>query len=138
MALPSPTTRVSSTTSSRTGTSAASTRTSWTSPSIEQSLTRPVNDYGPNGGQQANIATTNGATQVGTTVTIQTTGSHGLSVGQDVEVAGVAEFAYNGEVVVTSIPAANRFTYELGVSGLARFRPGRRLHRQPGRRRGLG
>ena len=30
---------------------------------IEQSLTRPVNDYGANGGQQANIATTNGATQ---------------------------------------------------------------------------
>ena len=42
---------------------------------IEQSLTRPVNDYGPNGGQQANIATTNGATQSGTTVTIQTTAS---------------------------------------------------------------
>lgn len=85
---------------------------------IEQSLTRPVNDFGPNGGQQANIATTNGATQVGTTVTIQTTGSHGLSVGQMIEVAGVAEFAYNGEVVVTSVPAANRFTYELDVSGL--------------------
>ena len=49
---------------------------------IEQSLTRPVNDYGPNGGQQANIATTNGATQTGTTVTIQTTAAHGLSVGQ--------------------------------------------------------
>jgi len=85
---------------------------------IEQSLTRPVNDYGPNGGQQANIATTNGATQVGTTVTITTTGSHGLSVGQEIEVAGVAEFAYNGEVTVTSVPAANRFTYELAVSGL--------------------
>ena len=86
---------------------------------IEQSLTRPVNDYGPNGGQQANIATTNGATQIGTTVTITTTGSHGLSVGQEIEVAGVAEFDYNGEVVVTSVPAANRFTYELAVTGLA-------------------
>ena len=86
---------------------------------IEQSLTRPVNDYGPNGGQQANIATTNGATQSGTTVTIQTTAAHGLSVGQHVEVAGVAEFAYNGEVVVTSTPANNRFTYELEVTGLA-------------------
>ena len=85
---------------------------------IEQSLTRPVNDYGPNGGQQATIVTTNGATQSGTTVTIQTTGSHGLAIGQMVEVAGVAEFAYNGEVVVTSIPTATRFTYELAVSGL--------------------
>ena len=86
---------------------------------IEQSLTRPVNDYGPNGGQQASIAATNGATQSGTTVSILTTGSHGLSVGQEIEVAGVGEFAYNGEVVVTSIPAANRFTYELAVTGLA-------------------
>ena len=85
---------------------------------IEQSLTRPVNDYGSNGGQQANIAATNGATQTGTTVTITTTGNHGLSVGQDVEVAGVAEFGYNGEVEVTSVPAANRFTYELDISGL--------------------
>ena len=101
---------------------------------IEQSLTRPVNDYGPNGGQQANIATTNGATQAGTTVTITTTGSHGLSVGQEIEVAGVAEFAYNGEVVVTSIPAANRFTYELAVTRPPGIGPGRRLHRQPGRR----
>ncbi len=71
-------------------------------------------------------------------MTITTTGSHGLSVGQEIEVAGVAEFAYNGEVVVTSIPAANRFTYELDGHRPGAVGPGRRLHRQPGHGRGLG
>ncbi len=38
---------------------------------IQQGITRPVDDYGPNGGQAADITTT-GATQTGTTVTITT------------------------------------------------------------------
>jgi hypothetical protein len=60
-----------------------------------------------------------GATQTGTTVTIQTTANHNLAVGSVVTVAGVAEAGYNGTFTVTSIPATNRFTYEAGVSGLA-------------------
>jgi hypothetical protein len=59
-----------------------------------------------------------GATQVGTTVTIQTTANHNLAVGSTVTVAGVAEAGYNGTFTVTSIPATNRFTYEAAVSGL--------------------
>lgn len=64
-------------------------------------------------------ASPTGATQVGTTVTIQTTANHNLAVGSSVTVAGVPEAGYNGTFAVTSVPATNRFTYEAGVSGLA-------------------
>jgi hypothetical protein len=59
-----------------------------------------------------------GATQVGTTVTITTTGSHNLAAGSTVTVAGVAEAGYNGTFTVTSAPTSTTFTYEAAVSGL--------------------
>ncbi|MCI0633480.1 MAG: hypothetical protein L0206_06115 [Actinobacteria bacterium] len=84
---------------------------------IQQGITRPVYDYGPNGGQQANISST-GATQSGTTVTITTTSAHGLAVGQEVEIAGVGVWGYNGTFEVTSVPTPTTFTYET-TPGLA-------------------
>jgi hypothetical protein len=59
-----------------------------------------------------------GATQVGTTVTIQTTGNHNLAAGSTVTIAGVAEPGYDGTFTVTSVLASNRFTYEAAASGL--------------------
>ena len=60
-----------------------------------------------------------GATQSGGTATIQTTATHNLGVGSTVTVAGVAVAGYNGTFTVTAVPAANRVSYEPGVSGLA-------------------
>ena len=87
---------------------------------IQQGITRPVNDYGANGGQQADIedADEPGATQSGTTVTITTDDPHGLSVGQEVRIAGVEEWGYNGTFIVTSTPTSTTFTYEATTSGL--------------------
>jgi hypothetical protein len=86
---------------------------------VEQGITRPVDDYGPNGGQQANIvAAPTGATQAGTTVTITTTQPHGLSVGDEVEIAGVDEWNYNGTFTIIGTPSTTTFTYQAPVSGL--------------------
>ncbi len=85
---------------------------------IGESLTIPVRDYGANGGQQANIATTNGAVQTGTTVTITTTQAHGVNVGETIRVAGVGEYAYDGAWDVTSVPSSTRFTFEHTIDGL--------------------
>ena len=83
-----------------------------------RSLTIPVRDYGANGGQQASVSATAGSvSQVGTTVTV-TTGTHGLSVGQTIRLAGVSVYDYDGEWVVTSVPATNRFTFEHTLTGL--------------------
>ncbi|MGZ5291162.1 MAG: M14 family zinc carboxypeptidase [Actinomycetota bacterium] len=60
-----------------------------------------------------------GATQTGTTVTIQTTGTHNVGVGSTVTIAGVGEAAYDGTYEVTSVTTSNTFTYESAVSGLA-------------------
>ena len=84
---------------------------------IFQGITRPVDDYGSNGGQQANIGAT-GATQSGTTVTITTTQAHGLSAGQEVEIAGVGEWGYNGTFTITNAPTPTTFTYEATTAGL--------------------
>jgi len=78
---------------------------------VFQGITRPVDDYGPNGGQQANI-TSSGATQSDTTVTITTAQAHGLSIGQEVEIAGVDEWGYNGTFAITGVPTPTTFTYE--------------------------
>jgi flagellin-like hook-associated protein FlgL len=88
-------------------------------------IQRPVNDYDANGNYLATGHSTqrsmvsNGATEVGTTVTI-TTGSrntpapHNLSVGDVVTIAGVGAFygGYNGTFTVTSVPTPTSFTYE--------------------------
>ncbi len=83
-------------------------------------IQRPVNDYDENGDYLATGHSTqidiarNGATEVGTTVTITTSSPHGLSVGDSVVVAGVSAFfgGYNGTFTVTSVPTPTTFTYE--------------------------
>lgn len=67
-----------------------------------------------------------GATQSGFTVTLNTTVPHGFSVGQAVNVAGVAVAAYNGigtpgsgAFPITAVPSPISFQYTLGTSGLA-------------------
>jgi Zinc carboxypeptidase len=62
-----------------------------------------------------------GATESGTTVTINTTTPHGLAVGELVTISGVGVPGYNGTFTVTSAPAnnPNQFTYTAPTSGLA-------------------
>ncbi|HEX5901552.1 MAG TPA: M14 family zinc carboxypeptidase [Actinomycetota bacterium] len=84
---------------------------------VEQGITRPVDDFGPNGDAQADIES-DGATQTGTTVTITTDDPHGLLVGQEVEIAGVGEWGYNGTFTITTVPTPTTFTYEATTSGL--------------------
>ena len=64
-------------------------------------------------------AATPGASEAGTTVTIQTTNTHNLAAGSTVTIAGVPVAGYNGTFTVTGTPANNRFTYEAAASGLA-------------------
>jgi hypothetical protein len=77
----------------------------------------------PNGATQPAAVTIaaspTGATQNGFLVTITTTGAHGLSVGQSTTISGVGVAVYNGTFAVTGTPSGTRFTYVVGVSGLA-------------------
>ncbi len=81
---------------------------------VQQGITRPVDDYGPNGDAQAFIEDPgdSGATQSGTTVTITTEDEHELNVGEEVEIAGVGEWGYNGTFTITTVPTDTTFTYE--------------------------
>ena len=56
--------------------------------------------------------------EVGTTVTIATGPTHGLRVGDEVTVAGVAVAGYNGTWTVTAVPTTRSFQYTNTVSGL--------------------
>jgi hypothetical protein len=62
--------------------------------------------------QPASIAATgasrNGATGV---VTITTTASHGLSIGQSITIAGVADASFNGTFTISDVPSATTLTY---------------------------
>ena len=94
--------------------------------SLQNAATSPLDgmdviyNTGQNYPGSVNIAAApTGATQTGTTATIQTTGNHNLAVGSTVTVAGVGVADYNGTFTVSAVLAANRFSYELGVSGLA-------------------
>jgi hypothetical protein len=77
----------------------------------------------PNGATQPAavtiVASPNGATQNGYLVTIATSGSHGLSTGQSVTVAGVGVAGYNGTFAVVSVPSSTQFTYIAGSAGMA-------------------
>ncbi len=64
-------------------------------------------------------ASPNGASEVGTTATFTTTANHDFTIGEPVLVGGVAVVGYNGTRSVTGIPAPNKFTVTLPVSGLA-------------------
>lgn len=68
---------------------------------------------------QMKIASTNGATESGTTVTITTTAAHGFKKGQEVQVLGVPVSGYNGQFAIVSVPTTTTFTYTATTSGLA-------------------
>ena len=61
-----------------------------------------------------------GAMEVGTTATIATSAPHGLRVGDEATVAGVAVAGYNGTWTVTAVPTTRSFQYTNTVSGLDR------------------
>ena len=61
-----------------------------------------------------------GAMEVGTTATIATGAPHGLRVGDEATVAGVAVAGYNGTWTVTAVPTTRSFQYTNTVSGLDR------------------
>lgn len=65
------------------------------------------------------VATSGGATQSGSTVTITTTAAHGLTAGMPVTVSGVTVSGYNGTWVIASVPSATTFTFTADTSGLA-------------------
>lgn len=70
-------------------------------------------------GTTAIAAAPAGATQTGTTVTIQTTSpNHNVAAGSTVTVAGVGDPGYDGTFVVASVPTPSTFTYEAAISGL--------------------
>ncbi len=52
-----------------------------------------------------------GASESGNTVTISTSGNHGLAVGQLANINGVGVAGYNGVFAVTSVPSPSTFTY---------------------------
>ncbi|HEX9002909.1 MAG TPA: hypothetical protein VGB07_23575 [Blastocatellia bacterium] len=60
------------------------------------------------------IATTanKGAVRAGGVATITTTAPHGLTVGERVEVYGVADKSFNGFFTIASVPSATAFTYQ--------------------------
>ena len=53
----------------------------------------------------------NGAVRSSGTTTITTSGSHGLSVGETVVIAGVNDASFDGTFTVSSVPSSATFTY---------------------------
>ena len=66
-----------------------------------------------------NIASSDGATESGTTVTITTNAAHGFKVGQNAMISGVGVSGYNGTFPIVSVPTTTTFTYTATASGLA-------------------
>lgn len=66
-----------------------------------------------------NIASSNGAIEVGNTVTISTNVAHGFKVGQNAMIIGVGVSGYNGTFAIVSVPTTTTFTYTATASGLA-------------------
>lgn len=64
------------------------------------------------------VASPNGATESGSTVTITTSTPHGYSVGQKVGVGGVGVSGYNGWFTITAVPTSTTFQYTAASSGL--------------------
>jgi len=60
-----------------------------------------------------------GASESGSTCTITTSGAHGFSPGQPVDISGVAVAGYNGFFIVATTPTSSSFTYINGTTGLA-------------------
>ena len=63
-------------------------------------------------------ASTSGASESGTTVTIRTSTAHGLKAGETVTISGVGVAGYNGTFTVVTVPTTTTFTYTAGTSGL--------------------
>ena len=70
------------------------------------------------GCNQMTIASTNGATESGKTVTITTTADHKFAIGQYAQILNVGVSGYNGVFQIVSIPSSTTFTYTNTVSGL--------------------
>ncbi len=71
-------------------------------------------DLNGNGNEMvASIAppSSNGAVRSSGTTTITTSGSHGLSVGETVVIAGVNDASFDGTFTVSSVPSTTTFTY---------------------------
>lgn len=64
-------------------------------------------------------ASPNGATESGSTVTIQTTVAHSFVAGQLVSISGVGVAGYNGTFTIAAVPDSTHFTYVNTVTGLA-------------------
>ena len=71
------------------------------------------------GCKQMTIASSNGAVESGTTVTITTTATHLFKTGQYAQISGVGVSGYNGVFQIVSTPTGTTFTYTNTVSGLA-------------------
>jgi YVTN family beta-propeller protein len=57
------------------------------------------------------VPSSNGAVRKSGTVTITTTGSHGITVGESVVVGGVNDSTFDGTFQVASVPSTTTFTY---------------------------
>jgi subtilisin-like proprotein convertase family protein len=77
-----------------------------------------IDKYRPFVDAQAAPVNLTSASQVGTTVTIQTPTPHAYPVGTVVTISGVSVAGYNGTFVVTGVPGPNHFTYNT-AAGLA-------------------
>ncbi len=64
-------------------------------------------------------ASPGGAKESGNTVTITTTGTHNLVVGEQVVIAGATVVGYDGTFTVTSVPTSTTFTYTDSTTSLA-------------------
>ena len=67
----------------------------------------------------ASIATSNGATESGSTVTITMSSANDLAVADSVTIAGVSVAGYNGTFTVTKVDSTTQFEYTNAVTGLA-------------------
>lgn len=60
--------------------------------------------------------TVSGITRSGTTATVTTTAAHRFKVGDKVVMSGATQTEYNGTMVITTVPTATTFTYEVSGS----------------------
>src|SRR2546426_2694815 len=71
-----------------------------------------------NGNVQVATIASNGAARATNVVTITTTMAHGLTAGQTVVIAGVADSSFNGTFAISTVPSTTTFTYaQTGTNG---------------------
>src|SRR6266581_1558088 len=64
-----------------------------------------------NGNVQVATIASNGAARATNVVTVTTTMAHGLTAGQTVVIAGVADTSFNGTFTISTVPSTTTFTY---------------------------